>query len=162
MRLGGRIPQPDNDLIVKQPPAPVGFVTGVAGRYGLGVPAPVRDNPAPLVVAASLVAVEGALLVMYAVLELGSLSGQRLTMGLTTAVFFAAYGGGLLFCTWHLTRGQAWARGPVLMAQLIQLGVAWSFWGEGTTWVSICLGLVALLTLAGLLHPESMRTLNRE
>jgi hypothetical protein len=45
------------------------------------------------------------------------------------------------------------------MAQLIQLGVAWSFWGGATTWVSVSLGLVALLVLAGLLHPQSIDAL---
>ena len=116
--------------------------------------------PPPLVVAASLSAVEGGLLVIYAVLELANLSGQRVTMGLTTALFFAAYGGGLLLCAWQLTRGSSWARGPVLMAQLVQLGLAWSFWGGDTTWVSVCLAVVALVVLAGLLHPASVDVLN--
>ena len=119
----------------------------------------VQDNPAPLVVAASLVAVEGGMLLMYAAMELGSLSSQRLTMGLTTAVFFAAYGGALLYCTWQLTRGHSWARSPVVLAQLIQLGVAWSFRGGETTWVAVSLAVVAVIVLAGVLHPASVDAL---
>ena len=48
------------------------------------------------------------------------------------------------------------------MAQLIQLGVAWDYWGGGTTWVSVLLGVVALIVLAGLLHPQSIDALNDE
>ncbi|MGH3362581.1 MAG: hypothetical protein ACRDOM_09015 [Nocardioides sp.] len=122
----------------------------------------VQDNPAPLVVAASLVAVEGALLIMFGVMELGNLSGQRLTMGVTTAVFFLVYGAALLFFAWQVTRGQAWARGPILLTQLIQLGLAWSFRGGTTTWVAICLAVVAGVVLAGILHPASLERLNEE
>ena len=60
--------------------------------------------PAPLVVAAALVAVEGLLLVGYAVLEALAISTGRVTMGATTAAFFLAYGAGLLLCAWGLWR----------------------------------------------------------
>jgi len=122
----------------------------------------VQDNPAPLVVAASLVAVEGGLMLMFALMEMGSLASERLTMGVTTAVFFAVYGIGLLVCTWQVTRGNAWARSPIVLAQLIQLGVAWSFRGGETTWVAICLAVVAVIVLAGLLHPQSIDALHDE
>ncbi len=121
-----------------------------------------RRNPPPLVVAASLVAVEGLLLVVFAVLEAANLSSARVTMGLTTSLFFAVYGAGLLFCAWQLTRGQSWARSPVVLAQLLQLGVAWSFRGGDTTWVAIVLAVVAAIILAGLLHPQSIDALNDE
>jgi hypothetical protein len=121
-----------------------------------------RERPAPLVVAASLVAVEGLLMVMFAVLELGNLSSSRVTMGVTTSVFFAAYGVALLLFAWQLTRGHAWARSPVVLAQLLQLGMAWSFRGGDTTWVAICLAVVAAITLAGLLHPQSIDALSDE
>lgn len=113
-------------------------------------------------VAASLVAVEGGLLVLFALAEMGSLSSERLTMGLTTSVFFAVYGAALLFFAWQVTRAQAWARGPILLAQLIQLGVAWSFRGGSTTWVAVCLAVVAGVVLAGMLHPTSLERLNEE
>lgn len=111
-------------------------------------------------VAASLVAVEGGLLVMYALLELGSLASGRLTMGFSTALFFAAYGVGLLVCTWFLTRGHSWARSPIVLAQLIQAGLAWSFRGGDTTWVAIALAAVALIVLVGVLHPQSLAALD--
>ena len=126
------------------------------------MPAPTRfDAPAPLVVAASLAAVEGLVIGVYGLLELFSVSPGRVTMGLTTAVFFAAYGALLVFCGWQLTRRSAWARGPVLLAQLIQLGLAWNFRDGDTLPVAIGLALVSVVVLAGLFHPASMRALDQ-
>jgi hypothetical protein len=110
-------------------------------------------------VAASLAGVEGGLLVLYGLVELTVLTGERAVMGLTTAVFFLVYGAGLAFCAWRMSRRVSWARSPVVMAQLIQLGVAWSFWGGGSTPVAVALGLVALLVLAGIFHPASLDAL---
>jgi hypothetical protein len=80
-------------------------------------------------------------------------------MGVTTAVFFAAYGAALLGCAVLLVRRVSFARSPALLAQLIQLGLAWSFRGGATTWVAVVLALVALVVIAGLLHPTSMDAL---
>ena len=117
------------------------------------------DPPAPLVVAASLAGIQGGILLVFSILELAHLSGDRVTMGVTTAIFFAVYGAALLGCAWAVTRGQAWARSPLVLAQLIQLGLAWSFRGGDTTWVAIALAVVALVVLAGLLHPASLDAL---
>jgi lipoprotein signal peptidase len=122
----------------------------------------VQDNPSPLVVAASLAAVEGALVVLYALGELRNLSSERLSAELAIVAFLALYGAALLYCSWQLSRARTWARGPVLLSQLLQLGVAWSFWGGSTTWLSVTLAVVALIVLAGLLHPQSIDALNDE
>lgn len=118
-----------------------------------------RRLPAPLVVAASLTAVEGLLVVAYAVAEAASVHADRLTMGVTTAVFFAALGAGLVACAWYLVHGRTWARSPVMVAQVMALGLAWNFVGGSTTWLSVVLGLVGLVVLAGLLHPASLEAL---
>ncbi|GAA1128713.1 hypothetical protein [Nocardioides aquiterrae] len=118
-----------------------------------------RSNPAPLLVAASLVAVEGLLLLGYAVLELASFSADRAAVALTTALFFAAYGLLLLAAAWAVTRGRSWARSPIVLAQLIQLGVAWSFRGGETTAVAVALAVVALVVLVGILLPSSIDAL---
>jgi len=117
------------------------------------------EHPAPLVVAASLVAVEGVVLVALAILELASLSSQRLTMGVTTAGFFAGYGAALLLFAWSVHQGRSWARSPIVLAQLIQLGIAWSFRGGDTTLVAVALAVVALVVVLGLLHPASIDAL---
>jgi hypothetical protein len=111
-------------------------------------------------VAASLTAVEAVLLLIYAVAELFSLSPGKAAVTLTTAVFFALYGGALLFCAWGLVGGRSWSRSPVVLAQLIQLGLAWSFRGGDTTVVAVVLALVALIVVAGVLHPASIAHLD--
>ena len=115
--------------------------------------------PPPLVVAASLVAVEAAMLVVFGVVELRSLETSKLTMGVTTSLFFGVYGAGLGFCGWQLYRLRSWTRAPVVLAQLIQLGVAWSFREGATTIVSVLLTVVALVVLAGVFHPAALRAL---
>jgi hypothetical protein len=117
--------------------------------------------PAPLVVAAGMTLVEGLLTVMFGVTELVSLDSDRLVMGLTTTVFFLAYGAVLLVCAWGLHTVRSWARGPVLLSQLILLGLAWSFKGGDTLPVAIGLAVAAAIVLAGLLHPRSIDALER-
>lgn len=118
--------------------------------------------PAPLKVAASLTAVEAVVLLLYAVAELVNISPGKEAVTLTTSVFFALYGAGLLTCAWALTAGRSWARSPVVLAQLLQLGVAWSFRGGSTTGVAVALALVALIVLVGVLHPSSIEHLADE
>jgi hypothetical protein len=118
--------------------------------------------PAPLLVAAAVVAVEALLLVGYAVVLLPALTSERLAMGLTTPVFFIVYGVGLAACAWALTRGRSWARAPVVLAQLIQIGVAWSFRGGASTAAAIALAVLAVVVLAGIFHPASLGALGDE
>lgn len=115
--------------------------------------------PPPLQVAAALAGLEAFALVVQGVSLLPTLSGERLAMGVTSVVFFLAYGLGLGWCAWQLRRLQSWARSPVVFAQLIQLGVASSFWGGATTYVAVALGLTALIVIAGVFHPQSLRAL---
>lgn len=116
-------------------------------------------RPAPLTVAASVVAVEGALLVMLGILEMFALSSARVTMGVTTAAFFVAYGGALVFCAWGVSRLRQWGRSPIVLGQLIQLGVGWNFRGGDTAPLAVALVIVAVIVLAGILHPASTRAL---
>ncbi|HEU5037843.1 MAG TPA: hypothetical protein VFT70_12615 [Nocardioides sp.] len=119
-------------------------------------------NPAPLVVAASLVVVEAVLLLGYAVLELANVSSDRVSVAVTTSLFFAAYGLLLLGAAWAVTHGRSWARSPIVLAQLIQLGVAWSFRGGDTMVVAVVMAVVAVVVLAGLLVPSSIDALADE
>ena len=107
-----------------------------------------------------LVALESLALVLQGFYEVGVLSTSRATMGVTTALFFVVYGAGLAACGWQLYRLRSWARAPVVLAQLIQLLVAMSFWGGSTTVVAVALLLVALLVLVGVFHPASIAALD--
>jgi hypothetical protein len=102
-----------------------------------------------LVVGAVLAGIEGLVLVLFAVVEIFNLS--------MTAVFFLVYGAGLMWCAWTITRGSSWARSPIVLAQFIQLGLAFSRWGN--TAISVGLGVSAVAVLAGLLHPASIDAL---
>jgi hypothetical protein len=46
-----------------------------------------------------------------------------------------------------------------VLAQLIQLGLAWSFRGGGTTVIAVVIAVVAVVVLVGLLHPASVEAL---
>lgn len=123
-------------------------------------PAPTSTpTPAPLLAAASLVAVEGLFLLGYAVLEVASVDADRVAVAATTGIFFLASGAGLLLCARGLSRRRSWARSPVVLAQLIQLGVAWSFRGGETTIVALVLAAVAAIVLVGIFHPASIAAL---
>ena len=115
--------------------------------------------PPPLVVAAALTAVEALVLAALGALELATLHSVRLTMGLTTAAFFLGAAAALGWCAWSLRGVRRWARGPVVMAQLILLGLAWNLWDGSTKPLSAGLGVVALVVVAGLVHPASTRVL---
>lgn len=118
--------------------------------------------PAPLKVAASLSAVEALVLLGFGILELSNTSGERLAMGLTSALFLAGYGVALLWGAWLLSRGVAAARSPIVLTQLILLGVAWSFRGGETTMIAVVVAVVAVLTIVGIFHPASISHINEQ
>ena len=111
--------------------------------------------------AAGLTFVEGLLTFIFGVGEAISINSDRMVMGLTTAAFFLAYGAVLLVCAWGMNNLRPWARGPVLLAQLIWLGLAWNFRSGETMPLAIGLVVVAVIVLAGLLHPRSIDALER-
>jgi hypothetical protein len=113
-------------------------------------------------VASSLVAIQGSLLAAYAVLEVVNLSSSRLVMGATTAIFFLAYGAGLMWCARVVLLRRSWARSPMVFAQALWIGVAWSFRGAPTTWVAVALVASAAVAIGGLLHPSTQRWLHPE
>lgn len=117
-------------------------------------------NPPPLTVAASLVGVQALVLLVLAVLETVNLVDERRSMGLSVTVFFAAYGVVLVAAAWGLSRRATWARGPVLITQLILLGVAWNV--REHVGVAIALALCAGIVLAGMLHPDTLAALDRD
>ena len=113
-------------------------------------------------VAASLTALEALALAVLGVLELANLRAIRLTMGLTTSVFFLVAAAALAWCAWSLWKAHRWARGPVVMADLIVLGLAWNLRDADTVLLPVGLALVAVVGIAGLLHPETTAVLEDE
>jgi hypothetical protein len=121
----------------------------------------VSAQPWPLRAACATAALEAVVLVVQALLVLPALDGQRLAMGLTSALFLAVYGAGLAWCAWCLVRGQSWARAPVVLAQLIQVLVGFtSDWTPDIIgWVLVGVGLAVLV---GVFHPRSLAVLSTD
>ncbi len=115
--------------------------------------------PRLLVIATFLVATQGCFFVAYAILEVLHISSNRVAMGVTTSIFFAAYGALLLASALAFSRRDGWARSPVVLAQFITLLVAWGFRGGETTMVAVVLGAIALVTLVGVFAPSSAEAL---
>ena len=105
---------------------------------------PAAAVPRPLKLAAAVVAAEGLVLIVLGIAEAFTIHGDRLVLGLTTAAFFIAYGAGLGLVARGLFRASTWSRGPTVFAQLIQLLVAYSFWGGATKAVSIALAVASV------------------
>ena len=106
-------------------------------------PSPSANVPGALKLAAVLVAAEGLLVAVLGILEAFTIHRDRLGSGITTTIFLLLYGAGLVLVARGLFRASTWSRGPAVFSQLIQLGVAWSFWGGTTTCVAIILAAAA-------------------
>jgi hypothetical protein len=131
--------------------------TGSSGRSG-GAPGAAGGNPPPLTVAASLAAVQGLVLLILAVLELASVSSDRPGVAVSTAVFFAAYGAVLTGAAWALWRRHGWARGPVLITQLIVLGLAWNL--REQVLAAVGLAVLGLVVIAAVIHQDTIAALD--
>lgn len=119
-------------------------------------------TPPALVMAIGLVALEALALAVLTVLELAAVSSERVMLGLTTAAFFGLSAAGLAWCARGLWQRQSWARGPVMMVQLLLLGMAYSVFDRDVWWVSATLVVVALSTAVGVLHPSSLAATSEE
>jgi len=117
--------------------------------------------PTPLRVAAVLVVLEGLAIAVLGALEAFHTTSSRAVMGVTTSLFFVAFGLALVACAWGLSRVSTWARGPVLLAQLIWLGLAWNFRHGDTLPIAIALAVPAVVVLVGMLNSASVEALER-
>ena len=113
--------------------------------------------PVTIVAAAALAAAEAIALLVLAVLQLvGGLGGSAAGL----AVFFVLCGAGLGWCAWSLFGLSSWARAPIVLAQLIVLGLAWN--GRHNVPLAVVLLVVAALALIAIFHPASLAALEPE
>jgi Mn2+/Fe2+ NRAMP family transporter len=98
--------------------------------------------------------------VVFGAAEALETHSSRAVMGVTTSLFFVIFGIALLGSGWGLTRAQTWARGPVMIGQLIALGLAWNFRTGDTTLLAVVLAVPAVIVLIGMLHPQSIAAMN--
>ena len=116
-----------------------------------------RTVPAALTLAAALVGLQGLGLVVLGVVGLVDQLPSGRGVGASVAVFIGAYGGALLACAWALTRRRTWARGPVLLTHLIQLGIAWNT--RDTPLLAVPLALTAVVVIGAMLQPATIDAL---
>ncbi|WP_028661242.1 hypothetical protein [Nocardioides insulae] len=117
-------------------------------------------RPVPLLVAAGLGALQSVVLIGWAVFEMLDLTPGRATMAITTSIFLLGYGAALAVCVWGLLGHRYWSRGPVVLTQLIQLGLAWNF--RDAPMVALALAAFAVATLVCAVHPATSAALDAD
>jgi peptidoglycan/LPS O-acetylase OafA/YrhL len=126
-------------------------------------PAP-EQPPAPLRVAAALVAAEGAAAAVAAVgFAVAAVTGHPADRGtaLTLAALLLVLGAGMLLAARGLWRQRGAAATPAYLAQFFTLIVAW-YQRHTLLAVTIGLGLVAIGTVVALAAPGSRAALRRD
>jgi hypothetical protein len=109
--------------------------------------------------AAVAVCLEALTLAAIGVAEIFAIDRGRVALGVTNTVFFLLYGSLLLWCARALAAGRSWSRSPIVLTQLIQLGVAWSFAGGDTRWLAGVLAVVAVAVLVVMIAPSTTEVL---
>jgi hypothetical protein len=127
-----------------------------AGRRGAyAAPVPTTATPPGSVRAAGVVVcLQGLSALVFAVALVARAAGgvDRVADVLGEAGYFAALGAGVLAVGVSLVRGRRWARTPVLVVQLLLLGVAWYAAGpSGRPEYGVPVGLLCLATAVALL-----------
>jgi uncharacterized membrane protein (DUF2068 family) len=113
------------------------------------------SRPAPLLVAAALLGLEGLAALVFGGIALSQIRISRAEVGAGVAIWMLGYGILLLAIARGVFRGRRWSRAPAIATQLILLPIAFSFRAEPTTWVAGAIAVVAVGALVGLLHPRS-------
>ncbi|WP_370291345.1 hypothetical protein [Nocardioides sp.] len=130
---------------------------GSGGPDGSDRPTP--GAPPPLTVAASLVGLQGLVLLLLALAEAANVESSRASLGISTAAFFGLYAVVLLAAATGLARRATWARGPALFTQLVGLGLAWNL--RDLWLVAVLLAVASVVALIGLVHPDTVAALER-
>jgi len=113
-------------------------------------------------IAAGVVALESIAYIAVAGLDLADASGDRLGFGVGAGILLIAYGLGLAVAAWSVRKGRAWARAPLVVAQLIQLLLAHDLRGSGAAWVTPAMAVSALVVLGCLFAPPVTQALIRD
>ena len=106
-----------------------------------------------------MVAAQAVVLLVCAILVLADTGGGLATMGITSAIFFLVCAGGLGLCAWALWGLQSWARAPIVLAQFIELGLAWDS-RHAAPALAIALAALAVVALGCVFHPRSIAALS--
>lgn len=108
-----------------------------------------------MALAAGLLTVVSLACAGFGVLALIETRASRTVVGSGAAIILLAYAVLLVFVARGVVHGRRWSRAPAIATQLIQLPIAWSYWGGQTTWFALLLGAVSLTIIVCLLLPSS-------
>jgi hypothetical protein len=114
-----------------------------------------------LLIAAVVVWAESLAFGVLVVLDAADISGSRVGFGIGAGVLLAVYGAGQAWAAWRVTRGDAWARSPLVVTQLIQLLLAWNLRTSDAKWLAALMAIAAVVALGSLLAPPVTRALGR-
>ena len=110
--------------------------------------------------AAGVVLAQALVVGGYGIAVIAHVTQKHLAVNLSSGGFLLIAAAGLVLAARGLSRANAWARGPVLIAQLLSLGLAWNF-KAGDTWpVAVGLAVPAVAVLIALVRPESLAALD--
>ncbi|WP_019145186.1 hypothetical protein [Aeromicrobium massiliense] len=107
--------------------------------------------------AAVVVLVEALALLGFAGTEVVAEPSRPMTYA--TAGLLTAYALGQAWAALLLLKHRIGARGPLVVTQLIQLGLAWNSRDSDLEWLSPVLVIAAVVALVGLLAPSTTRAL---
>lgn len=107
--------------------------------------------------AAVVVLVEALALLGFAGAEVVAEPSRPMTYA--TAGLLTAYALGQAWAALLLLKHRIGARGPLVVTQLIQLGLAWNSRDSELAWLSPVLAIAAVVALVALLSPSTTRAL---
>ncbi|TQL67449.1 hypothetical protein FB381_1325 [Nocardioides albertanoniae] len=101
---------------------------------------------------------EAVAMLAWAILEFVRIPGAAsLTTAIAGGIFFLLCAAGIGWCTYTLWRLDSWSRAPLVLVQLIVLGLAWNLRADLA--LAGGLALVAIVALVGIFAPPSIAAL---
>ena len=117
-----------------------------------------QSRPWTLLLTVVAAGLEAVAMLVWAILEFVRIPGAAsLTTALAGGVFFLLCAAGIGWCTFMIWRLESWSRAPLVLVQLIVLGLAWNLRADLA--LAGGLAVVAIVALAGIFAPPSIAAL---
>ncbi|GGR71875.1 hypothetical protein J2S40_002851 [Nocardioides luteus] len=115
-------------------------------------------RPRTLLLTVFAAGLEAAAMLVWAVLDFVRIpDAASLTTAIAGGLFFLLCAAGIGWCTLMIWRLESWSRAPLVLVQLIVLGLAWNLREDVV--VAAGLALVAVIALVGIFAPPSIAAL---
>lgn len=118
-------------------------------------------RPWTLLLAVFAAGLETAALLLWGALEFVRIpEAESLTTAIAGGVFFLLCAAGIGWCAFKIWRLESWSRAPLVLVQLIVLGLAWNL--RENLAVAGGLVLVAAIALVGIFAPPSIAAVEEQ